>query len=849
MSVMEQVKNLAQTAKFVQSVLDAKDEQSIREKIAASSGTNTAQQLRMMEKRDGDWIRHSLAVPRRRGDRVTELSHVKRSNFGISIRGRQTTPYSLNFADTTLGGNRSLNPRPQFTRHADPNIRQLWYNGASGRGMGVNYAENIDQNAQRIYLQFGTPSFNSMTGYVSRMYDRKHANMVNKGRVDMLLFRAGQAVSMVLLLATVPLVFIGLNVLSMTSNLITRLYKTLTRAPSSRYYYLTPTMPLYWTSLQTMCNMLFVNMQLTEGFGLNEQLRDLNREGGAKGVTDADLTDAQKLRALMINEDDEGGFEDPNNKFNSAIEEVRAEFEAVKKFGKETPYSQANSREITTSITDILPDIFASKDGGLDVRRVATRYQRLANFHQKKLADILDTATDIEDVVSRLEDYFSLKSPTPPELHDATTLEQYMRRYIGTAYYKSIIDGSEDKADDAHKAAVIFDENAKLAKKRASSNAEEDHSIRDLDSTPDESTLPSSVVQAMMKSADASTAEIRAEADAQAALYWQKRADAVKSGDYESMIEAELRDGSAFVSFIVDYQGTASESFSNSFATSSLAESVNSMSSSNRNRIFDFFGGNITDNVLGNMVEKIGGALAEMAMGALDMIGLKGLGVVAGGALADVPEHWANSTAQWGSSSYTISLRSPYGHPYALMHHCFFPLLALMAGALPRSTGNQSYGPPLYCKLWSQGRCQYQAAMIESISITRATSNIGWNVFGQAHGIDVSFEIRNLSNIMHVPIAINNSTSLKDALGFSLFDDESNFTDYMASLAGLGIADQHYIRPRWRLRRRQAQQQFDTWLSMSNFTQYMVGSFGIGNFKPGQIMSAIAAEASLRESW
>ena len=42
--------------------------------------------------------------------------------------------------------------------------------------------------------------------------------------------------------------------------------------------------------------------------------------------------------------------------------------------------------------------------------------------------------------------------------------------------------------------------------------------------------------------------------------------------------------------------------------------------------------------------------------------------------------------------------------------------------------------------------------MIESMTFTRGSSNIGWTVDGLNHNIDVSFTVVSLDSIMHMPV-------------------------------------------------------------------------------------------------
>ena len=97
----------------------------------------------------------------------------------------------LKFEDTSLGGNYVINPRPQFTRYADPRAKGIM-SGVSdvsvaedkGRfGMGHYYAEAIDDTHQTIHMRFGMPEFNSMLGYVRNFFNNGLNRLATRGRV------------------------------------------------------------------------------------------------------------------------------------------------------------------------------------------------------------------------------------------------------------------------------------------------------------------------------------------------------------------------------------------------------------------------------------------------------------------------------------------------------------------------------------------------------------------------------------------------------------------------------------------------------------------------------------------
>lgn len=294
-------------------------------------------------------------------------------------------------------------------------------------------------------------------------------------------------------------------------------------------------------------------------------------------------------------------------------------------------------------------------------------------------------------------------------------------------------------------------------------------------------------------------------------------------------LKAELEDGGAFASFRVNATGQVSESFSSSTRQSDLQNKMNSMSSQSRSTMFSVAGGNLDDGIVAKAIGGVLTAAKDFAAGVATTFGVSGLAALGGGAFTDIPEHWESSTASLPTSSYTIHLTSPYGNPISQLLNLHLPLCMLLAGALPLSTGKQSYTSPFLCEIYDQGRCQSRLAIIDSLQVTRGTTSLGFNNDGNVMGIDVTFTVKDLSSIMHMPISQGFSlgravgTAVATGVGAAggavigsavgpagtvagaaaggaaaaaaasgVFDEDTVFSDYMGVLSGLGLADQIY---------------------------------------------------------
>lgn len=262
--------------------------------------------------------------------------------------------------------------------------------------------------------------------------------------------------------------------------------------------------------------------------------------------------------------------------------------------------------------------------------------------------------------------------------------------------------------------------------------------------------------------------------------------------------DAEFRDGSQFAIFKVDHTGQIQEAFGNSVQESDISNKINGMSSDMKQARFAFAEGNIIGGAVGSVVGAVAGAASDVVEGAIDGLSLgfssllKGLG---GSGYIDIPKHWQSSTATLPRSSYTMQLISPYGNVISQMQNIYIPLAMILAGALPLSTGKQSYTSPFLCQLYDRGRQQIKLGMIESLSITRGTANLAFSTKGNAMAIDVTFSVVDLSSIMHMPV------SSGDIFGYDAGLDEDNIlSDYLAVLAGQDLYSQMYAMPKAKLR-------------------------------------------------
>ena len=728
-----------------------------------SNASTAINQTLLNEISNDSWIRQSLFVPTRGPINNT-------TNIGANSQNLQynsTFSYQkFAFADTSLGGNRSLNPKPQFCPFADLNLPSLLVNTVnddnadenSSMGMGRYYGEAVDQNEQRIIMQFGVPAYNSLTNFFSGYYDVGHGNMVNSGEITSdLLYSIGKYAGYLTIWVIAP-------ELSIASFLYGTAQKTLAdiqRRPLSRFYYMKPTMATYWTMVTTIYNAIAVNM------GLSQPAEpDSIKQTPSSGDPNQSGTTPPTMTYTTVPEADIG------------------------------------------ILNEILPKYVLNRNGGIDIRKVASRYQRLSDAHEQAMKSLAAAIDNDVDMANAIKNYLQTGIPLTSA---STTLD--MQDYIGNP--------------NVVKAAT----NGYMSSAAATGEG----LIKDTDTS-----APPTGDKAPDTSAASSSDGIINSVETTLGSLWTGISTFFSK--FSSFATTELRDGSAFVSFIVDYESHQSESFSNSTKSSDIAEQMNATAKSNRNRMYNLAGGDIGFGAVGGAIQAIVKGASDIATGLADSVGFSGIAQLGGKAFVDIPEFWDSSSVNaLESSTYTIKLRTPYGNPIAILLHIMPTVAALLAAVSPRSAGRSSYSGPFLCKLYQKGRTQMQMGIITSLSMSRGTGNVGWNVHGQAVGIDITFTVSNLSKMTHMPITTDVSLSSIITDGYSsMIDEDTNFTDYMAVLGALSFHDQYYLKNRWRLRRARSRANFNSFLTTENFLTWFSNETTTGS-----IMSTFARAGNI----
>lgn len=671
--------------------------------------------------RDKDWIRQSFMVSR---DKVT----------AATARTRTFTPASFKFTDTRLGGNFAINNPPGYTDYADI-VTSGKYLDLVGRtssgGMGRFYSEQIDDNSDLIHFRFGVAQFTGMISFFTGFFDGQAAYTARTGRSPGFFYRLGQLGAFVVALPWWPYI-VG-------AAAIGRVSKFLLGIPSSKYYYLKPTPHMYWNRVNLIANTLAVNMRLIP------QTYPQN--------SDYDFINSDSFSPVQ---------DDPT----------------PKELGQGA--TRVPNADQIAAAHKVAPDIW-KEGGGIDVYQVANRAQRLANKQRFYLNKQFEEATDIEDLLARIDKYRNEVTVVGDDLVGLTVTDGE-NKYTGT---KALIFKATSEGGEGYQGTVAAGES--------------------LDSLVERSTRPE-----FIKNKETGWLESK----------FNEFAKSITESQAGEAVLADLYDGSQFVSFRVDYAGAVSESFSNSTKESEISSKINGMSSSARSARFSF-----SDGETGlAFLDSITGAVRDVVSGGLDMLNISGIAGLFGTSFVDIPKQWDSSSADFPTSDFTIELRSPYGHEMSRFQNLMVPLSCLLAGVLPLSTGKQSFTSPFLCEMYHRGRNQIRLGIIESMSITRGVGNVGFTPDGKPLGIDVTFSVMDLSSVLHAPAG---NFGLGDALDpiNSIFADDSAFNDYMATLSSLSMTDQIYQWRKMHLNLTRYLTQVDSYFSVSNWTSKFGDTF------------------------
>ena len=717
--------------------------------------------------KDGDWLANCFML---------SSKNVPASAY----RAMMLSSANWKFTDTRVGGNIAINNPPAYTRFADPRasgLNQKNVHGTRPAGLGEYWADQIDAHSQIIHMQFGVPAFRGMLAFFAGVSDIKAGLLARTGRVP-ISFYVGEVVGFVVGLRLLPFI------------LAAKVIKFVLNRDGSRYYNLKPAMHPYWNRVNMIANMFAVSEGLVDRFAV------VGEGKFAKYVNDG-----------------ASSFEKNLENSGSALE----------------PSDRAAVGKLVAAAHAAVPELFL-RDGGVDVYKIASRYQELANARRDYLEEMAKQTT-VDGLLTRIIEYSYVKKYNTIDGRPITEL----RKIHETEYANAT---THDAVND------LFAAKAKEAADAALQTA--------ISSEPigvDDTTSPNQMASQSGDNSSGSTETNTGDTDF-VPLYNSLQSDEgsesgrkVKDGWFKSWwsslstgMSAGFNGGFSWVAFRVNPTGSQTANFSSSTNTPEIKSMINSFSSSAAKLRFNFSQG--ATGIPG--IDTITESVKNMALGLMSGsgIGIAGLVNLAGASFVDVPDTWEDSSATLPTESYEIHLRTPYGNTLSRYINLYIPLSMLLAGALPISTGRQSYASPFICKLISVGRSNIDLGMIDNLSVTHGVGNIGFNRDKKPLGIDVSFSVKDLNRAVHAPIDMGGSM-LNPLNALSIFDDDNAFNYYVNTLSGVSVADQVLAKNRFDRNLRLKMMSYNSFFSTSHLTLAATES------SPGRALRSVASAASL----
>lgn len=469
------------------------------------------------------------------------------------------------------------------------------------------------------------------------------------------------------------------------------------------------------------------------------------------------------------------------------------------------------------------PGIF-DDNGQVDVRKVANRARRLQNARYAQLEAIGLKAKNPGDVAKLFADFIAnTKVSDPGDVDMRAYMKQFHEGPLGNPSYAA----NDDITDKVN--SMDMNAAATTAAPAEGETAAGDTAMGEGEASTGTPPPAAKSVADLKNGKNAEPYSRRMPAD-------DEGNENLITGFFSQMkqqLRADIGEGSQFVTFKVDYTGPGGESFSNSFEEPAISSTLNGLSSTARQVRFTLSDGNTGSDV----IDGITNSIRDFATGTLDGLYLGGLLALAGNANVDIPKVWSGSSSQMPTMSYTMELRTWCGNRYGQFMNLVVPTAMLLAGALPISTGPQSYTAPFLCEAYCKGRAQTRLGMIESLNIQRYAGTLGSNNEHQALGYDISFTIADLNSILHMPI--DSGFNIREPLKL-IFDNDNAFKDYCAVLGSASLADQVYVSRKLAINLTQAKLRVDSWWSWSHVSNRL------GNLNSVQALASIFTQDNAR---
>ncbi len=260
--------------------------------------------------------------------------------------------------------------------------------------------------------------------------------------------------------------------------------------------------------------------------------------------------------------------------------------------------------------------------------------------------------------------------------------------------------------------------------------------------------------------------------------------------DAFNYFKASTSHGSHFVNFDVEYIGTATDTFTNTFKEIPIKDKFNSVGGAIRDVRFSTAGGNI----FGDPVKNVTDGLKDMGLGALDgfTAGFSNLikALMDGGSI-HLPQMWDDSNISVAEHTFKMPLISPYGHPLSSLQALYLPIACLLPFVLPIGTGQASYVSPYLTSAHLKGMCDIKLGMMKNLTITRGVSNLPYSKDKRPLAFDVSFSIIDLDGLINAPISADPFAPVSMS-----FDESNGLNRYLNIITAKDIHSMTYMKPK-----------------------------------------------------
>lgn len=337
---------------------------------------------------DKSWVQNAFMVPD-----VGFTDKDDKSN-------RYYTSARMKFTDTRLGASIGINPRPQYCQYSDVPVKGRLprndpgiHDTSGNYGMGRQYSEFIDDPAQRIYMCFGVPEYNSLIGFLMTAYESNQMALARTGRASSVFYKAGNLIGTGAILVSFPRTVLTIFAGKLFSYFISR--------PKSKFYTMKPTMHLYWSAVNQLVQAMSVNRGIMPKFLADEEDQKIGQNWKFDNEYLKALSDTMPdvFRDAGLGNTDEKGASVPifdiysvATKAQRIANKVLAnEFDELNKDpGKTGSYSGYVKRTMTTAETIDEPELVQKVDG--ETGLLQTFYDSISNI----VSFVMDKTTDID---------------------------------------------------------------------------------------------------------------------------------------------------------------------------------------------------------------------------------------------------------------------------------------------------------------------------------------------------------------------------------------------------------------------------------------------------------------------